>query len=297
MKRIFLFALVLMMGLAACTNQVSTSNKLKVVATTTQMADFAKNIGGDRIELQDIMKPNVDPHEYEPAPSDVVSLADARLILQNGVGLEKNLEKLIKTNATKATIFTAGDYVKLLPGSSEDPEGDPHIWFSVENVKKIITGLTDTLSKVDPANAGYYSLNRDAYLVQLSDLDLYIKDQINTVPPGNLKLVTNHDAFGYYVKDYGISFVGAVIPGLSTDSEPSAAEIAALIQKIKSEDVKAIFAESSIDPKLAKQIAREAGVKINTTLYGDTLGDSGSTGDTYLNMMRYNTDTIVQNLK
>ncbi len=296
MKKFVLFAAALLFGLTACTSQAP-SNNLKVVATTTQMADFAKNIGGDKIDLKEILKPNVDPHEYEPSPADAVALSDATLVIQNGAGLEKNLEKLIKTNGTKAVVFTAADYVQLLPGSAEDPLGDPHIWFSVANVKKIVTGLAETLSKADPANAGYYASNKDAYLVQLNDLDSYIKDQINTVPPGNLKLVTNHDAFGYYVKEYGLVFVGAVIPGLSTDSEPSAAEISALITKIKSEEVPAIFTESSVDPKLAKQIAAEAGVKINSSLYGDTLGDSGSTGDTYLNMMRYNTDTIVANLK
>src|SRR5207253_11006479 len=157
--------------------------------------------------------------------------------------------------------------------------------------------IRDALAQVDPAHADAYKANAETYLGKLSELDKYIFAQVATIPPAQRKMVTNHDAFGYFIDRYGLTFVGSIIPSMSTESQPSAQDVAQLIQKIKAEHVRAIFLESSINPKLAEQIGQDAGVKVVDTLYGDTLGDAGTPGATYEGMMRYNTDTIVSALK
>ncbi len=274
---------------------ISSNKKLKIVATTTQLTDFVKNIAGNNVEVNTIFRPNVDPHEYEPTPEDVKVISDADIIIQNGVGLEKRLDKNI--NDSNAKKMVASDYINILQGNEEEPDGDPHIWFSVQNTKKIVQQIAVVLIQADSQNENIYNTNMNTYLLQLNDLDTYIKNRVSELPINNRKLVTNHDAFGYYIKEFGFEFIGSVIPGLSTESQPSVEETTTLINKIKEQNVKAIFTESSINPKLAEQIANEASVKIVDNLYGDTLGAQGSDGETYIKMMRYNTDNIVNNLK
>jgi ABC-type Zn uptake system ZnuABC Zn-binding protein ZnuA len=192
-------------------------------------------------------------------------------------------------------IVTSGANIRK--GDEEEPAGDPHVWLDVTNAMTMTRNIRDTLVKVDPPNADTYKANTDAYLKKLSDLDKYIMDQIATVPADQRKMVTNHDVFGYYIDRYGLTFVGSIIPSMSTEAQPSAQDVADLIKKIKDEKVKAIFLESSINPGLAQQIANDAGVKVVDNLYGDTLGAPGTPGATYEGMMRYNTDRIVEALK
>src|SRR5689334_14856344 len=150
--------------------------------------------------------------------------------------------------------------------------------------------IRDALTQADASHADTYKANADAYLQKLADLDKYIMGQVATIPPTQRKMVTNHDAFGYYIDRYGLTFVGSIVPSMSTDAQPSAQDVAQLIQKVKEQQVKAIFLESSINPKLAQEIANDAGVKVVDTLYGDSLGEPGTPGATYEGMMRYNTD-------
>jgi zinc/manganese transport system substrate-binding protein/manganese/iron transport system substrate-binding protein len=187
--------------------------------------------------------------------------------------------------------------VPVHAGDQQEPAGDPHIWFSVSNAMTMTRNIRDAFIQVDPSHAAQYRSNTDTYLAKLTDLDNYIMDQIATIPPDQRKLVTNHDGFGYFIERYGLTFAGSIIPSMSTDAEPSAQDIAALINKIKAEHVKAIFLESSINPQLARTIGADAGVKVINTLYGDTLGDKGTPGETYEGMMRFNTDTIVAALR
>jgi zinc/manganese transport system substrate-binding protein len=271
--------------------------KLKVVATTTQIRSMAEAVAGDLADVRSILTPGADAHEFEPRPSDVTALAGAALVLKNGVGLDDWMDKLIQNAGGQHPLVTVSQGVPVRKGDEQEPNGDPHIWFSVANAMTMTTNIRDALIQVDNAHADTYKANTDAYLTKLSQLDKYIMDQIATVPPEQRKMVTNHDAFGYYIDRYGLIFVGSIIPSITTEAQPSAQDVADLIQKIKAEDVRAIFLESSINPQLAEQIANDAGVKVVDTLYGDSLSDAGTPGATYDGMMRYNTDTIVAALK
>ncbi len=294
---IFLVLGIIVLLFVSNSNTITNSQgKLKVVATTTQLYDFTKNIAGNNIELTPIMKANVDPHDYDPTPGDIQAISNADLVIYNGVELEKNLDKSI--NESKGIKLNASDSIEVLPGAGEEESsGDPHIWFSVDNAKKISISIATQLESQDPKNSVVYQTNLQSYINQLNDLDTYIKAQIETLPANQRKIVTNHDAFGYYIKAYRLTFVGSVIPSLSAEDQPTPSQTADLINKIKDQNVKAIFTESSINPKLADQIATEAGAQVVSTLYGDTLGESGSNGDTYIKMMMYNTDEIVKALK
>ncbi len=274
--------------------------KLRAAATTTVVNALARVVAGDKVELVGILKANVDAHDYEPTPEDARNFANAQVIFVNGVGLEEWLEKLIKNSGTKATIVETSKGVTIRKEKDDQgkEESDPHIWHSVPNAIIMLNNIRDDLAKRDPANAETYKANAAAYEKKMNDLDKYINAQIATIPAANRKLVTNHDAFGYYFARYGLTFVGSIIPSMDTNYQPSAKELADLVKAIKAEKVKAIFLESSIKPALAQQIAKEAGVKVvEGTLYGDSLGPPGSGAETLDGMLKANTDLIVLNLK
>jgi len=258
---------------------------------------MAEQVAGDRGTVRSIITPGADPHEFEPKPSDVQAISQSNIVLKNGVGLDDWVDKIIQNAGGTRPLVVISKDVPIRKGDEQEPGGDPHIWFSAANAMTMTRNIRDALIMVDPANASTYQANADAYIQKLQDLDKYIFDQIATVPPDQRKMVTNHDAFGYFIDRYGITFVGSIIPSMSTDAQPSAQDVAELIQKIKAEHVKAIFLESSINPALAKQIANDAGVKVVDTLYGDSLGDAGTPGADYVGMMKFNTDTIVSALK
>jgi ABC-type Zn uptake system ZnuABC Zn-binding protein ZnuA len=274
------------------------AHKIIVAATTTQVTALAQVVGGDKIDLTGILKADVDPHEYEPTPQDVRTLARAQVIIINGVGLEKWLDKVISNSGTKAPILDTSKGVQIHKGDPQEPQGDPHIWFAVPNDIIMMNNIRDGLIQADPANADYYKANASAYEKKLNELDQYIMQEIASIPQANRKFVSNHDAFGYYVDRYGLTFVGSIIPSLDTNYEPSAQDLAKLVEAIKAQHVKAVFSESSINPNLANQIAQEAGVKVvDGALYGDTLGPPGSGADTLDVMLKFDTDLIVSNLK
>jgi ABC-type Zn uptake system ZnuABC Zn-binding protein ZnuA len=273
---------------------------LRVVATTTQVADFARNVGGDRIQLTQLVKPNVDPHDYEASPADVQAITSADLIVKNGVGLEKFLDDAIRSAGFTGTVVDASAGVKIHPGDDEDKEGDPHIWHDPMNAKIMVHNIATAFETKDPAGKASYAENDNAYAAKLDALDGRIRAAIEALPAAQRKLVTNHDAFGYYVARYGLQFVGSIIPSFDTSAELSGKDIADLVAKIKAAGVKAIFSESSLPPKTAEAIGQEAGVKVvegEDALYGDSLGPPGSAGATYLTMEQHNTDTIVTALR
>lgn len=276
---------------------VAPGKQVNVAATTTQIQDFARNVGGNRVTVSGILKPNVDPHDYEPTVEDATTIGKADSVLVHGVGLDAWLDKTIKTANTKALVVTTTGGIALLKGDDKEPEGDPHVWFDPTLVQKMVTNIADGLAKVDPASASIYQQNATAYNAQLTQLDTQLMGLFSQVPKEQRKLVTNHDAFRYLAKRYDLTIVGAVIPSISDAAEPSAKEINDLIETVKREKVKAIFAESSANPKVAQQVAKETGISIVDTLFGDTLGEPGSAGDTYLKMMVYNAMTIVNGLK
>lgn len=272
------------------------SGKLKVVATTTQLQDIAKNVLGDKVTLIGILTADADPHEYQPTADDVKNIADADIVLRSGVELEKWMDKLVANSGTRATIVDCSQGIMLRKGDAAEPVGDPHIWFNPANTKLMVHNIVTAASIKDSADAATFQTNELAYDKQLDDLDSYIKNAWATkIPnPTDRKLVANHDAFGYYIDRYNINFVGSVIPSMDTNYSPSAQDIATLEQKIKAQQVKAIFVESSLNPKLAQQIASDTGVTVvDGKLYGDTLGPAGSPGETYLKMIRYDTDLMI----
>jgi ABC-type Zn uptake system ZnuABC Zn-binding protein ZnuA len=269
--------------------------RLQVVATTTQMADFARVVGGDRVRVTSLIKPNVGPHDYEPSPADIDAIAGADVVLKNGVGLEAWLDDTIKSAGYQGEVVDASQGVPLRHGQGGEP--DPHIWQNPRNAERMAANVERGLAAAEPAAAGRFAASLAAYTRQLQALDAEVARQIDSL--ANKKLVTDHDAFGYYLDRYGLQLVGSVIPSFDTSAELSGRDIRDLVARIKATKVKAVFTEASLPPKTAETIAGEAGVKVvggPDALYGDSLGPAGSDGDTYLKMVRHNTATIVRNL-
>jgi ABC-type Zn uptake system ZnuABC Zn-binding protein ZnuA len=290
----------------ACGASSSASNtsgeQLKVVATTTQVADFARNIGGDRVQVTQILKPNVDPHDYEPSPADVQAIAQADIVVESGVQLERWLDQTIESAGFHGTLVDSSKGVTVRQGNGTDEEaaGDPHIWHNPKNAEVMSRNIAAAFDAKDAGDKSTFDANLSAYTGKLDRLDTWITQQIDTLPVAQRKLVTNHDAFGYYVDRYHLTFVGSIIPSFDTSAELSGKQLSGLVTKIKATGVKAIFSESSLPPKTAEAIGKEAGVKVEAgenSLYGDTLGPAGSAGATYLDMERHNTTTIVDALK
>jgi len=268
---------------------------LEVVATTTQVADFAKVVGGDRVRVTGLIKPNVDAHDYEPSPADIDAIARADLVLRNGAGLEDWLDDTISSSGFAGPVVDTSQGVALRQEAGGEP--DPHIWQNPRNAQLMVANVERALAQAEPAAAPQFQTNLTAYTRELQALDTEVARQIDSL--ANKKLVTNHDAFSYYIDRYGLEFVGSIIPSFDTSAELSGKDIRDLVAKIEQTRVKAIFSETSLPPKTAETIAREAGIKVvegEDALYGDSLGPRGSDGDTYLKMIRHNTATIVGNL-
>lgn len=272
--------------------------RLKVVATTTQVADFTRNIGGDRISLTQILRPNVDPHDFEPSPAELKKMNEAAVVIENGVGLEAWLDDTIRNSGFDGDRIDTSRGISVRTSAEDDEHGasDPHIWQDPRNVMVMVRTIAAALSAADPDGAATYQRNLATYTGKLAALDKEVAARIATIPAGQRTLVTNHDALGYYVDRYGLTFVGSIIPSFDTSAELSKKDIDEVVGKIRATGVKAIFSESSMSPDTARTIAREAGVDVisgEDSLYADTLGPEGSPGATYLDMVRHNTDVIV----
>jgi ABC-type Zn uptake system ZnuABC Zn-binding protein ZnuA len=266
----------------------------RVVATTTQVADLATVIGSDRIDLVRLLKPGIDAHDYEPSPADVEAIATAQLVVENGVGLESWLHDTVESSGYDGPVVDASQGVRLRAVGGEP---DPHIWQDPRNAMVMAANIERGLARADPESAGFYGDNLAAYLEDLRALDAWVERQ--TAGLANRKVVTNHDAFGYYLDRYHLQLVGSVIPSFDSSAELSGRDIRDLVAKIKATGVKAVFSETSLPPRAAETIAREAGVKVVTgedALYGDSLGPPGSDGASYDLMIRHNTRTIVTSL-
>jgi zinc/manganese transport system substrate-binding protein len=294
-------------GSTPASSPSTTGGKLRVVATTLQIRSMAEAVAGDRAEVRSIMPPGADAHDFEPKPSDVQGIRESAIVLKNGIGLDDWADKLIENAGGQNAVVTVTEGIPLREGASGTStaseeantaeEHDPHVWLDVTNAITMTRNIREALIEVDPAGDATYKANAESYLVKLTELDNYIKGQIANIPEGNRKMVTNHDAFGYFIERYGLQFAGSIIPSMSTEARPSAGEVAALINKIKAEKVKAIFLESSINPQLATQIANDAGVKVVDNLYADSMGAPGSPTGSYEGMMRHNAETIGDALK
>ena len=269
---------------------------LKVASLSTVLSDVARNVGGDKIQVEEIVKGGVDPHEFQPSPSDVQLVADANVVLVSGKGMEGYLSKL-EEGADRKKFVDVGNKV----GSSLQlkDEGktieDPHWWHSVANVKKATDVVRDALTAADPADKDAFAANAAAYQGKLDDLDKAIKLKVAELGRDKRKLVTSHDAFQYFARDYGFKIYP--IEGVSTAEEPSTRQVAELLGTIKKEKVKSVFFENTQNPKVIAQITKETGATIGGELYADGLGAPDGDASTYLDMMRHNVTTIVNALK
>ncbi|MBA2516744.1 MAG: zinc ABC transporter substrate-binding protein [Solirubrobacterales bacterium] len=262
------------------------SGTLQLVSTTTQLADLARNVAGDRADVRGLLKPNADPHDYEVRPSDIDGLSDARVVLQSGGDLDGWLGGAVQNAGGSPTVIKLTDSVKTTGD-------DPHWWQDPRNAVVAVRKIRDALSEADPPNARAYGANANSYIADLDSLDSAVAACVGRIPSSGRKLVTTHDALGYYAQRYGIEVIGAVIPSLSTRGQPSSGETAELAKTIRRERVKTIFAESSVNPKVEQAIARESGASIGRPLYADTLGPKGSAGDTYVKSIQANTKALI----
>jgi zinc/manganese transport system substrate-binding protein/manganese/iron transport system substrate-binding protein len=266
---------------------------LKVVTSTTVFADIVQNVGGSRVAATSIIPPGVGPEDYEPKPDDAKKLADAKLIVSNGVGLDDFLDKLLASGSGGQTPhLVLGDGIPVL---TVDGEENPHFWLDPTLVKQYyLPAVASKLTELDPGGKATFDANVASYGTQLDALDAELKAKIDTIPAANRKLVTFHDAFPYFAKHYGFELIGVILENVGQD--PSAADLAALVEKVKAAGVKAVFSEAQFSPKLSETLAQEAGITtVVTTLYNDALGPAPA--DTYLGLMRWNVDKIVTALK
>jgi ABC-type Zn uptake system ZnuABC Zn-binding protein ZnuA len=289
-------AIVAVLAIAGCGSSGSDSGKVAVVATTTQIGDFVRQVGGDNVDVTQILAANTDPHDYEPRPDDVTDTADAKVVFENGDELDAWMDKVIDDSGSDAKVVNLGASLPVkLPGESAGPEAsqyDPHWWHDPRNVQAAVRDIASFLSAVDPAHRAAFHANAAAYRAKLRALDSGIAKCMDSVPAADRKLVTDHDAFNYFANRYGIQVVGAVIPSQTTQAQPNAQDLSNLAQLVRKEGVKAIFPESSLSPKLAEAIASQTGAQVGEELYGDTLGPEGSSGNTYLKMEASNAEAM-----
>jgi len=288
--RYLLFALALWLPLS-----LHAADKLNVVTSFSILADLTREVGGDRIELTNLVGADADAHLYEPSPDDAKALLRADLIVANGLGFEPWLERLLASSEPKGKrIDASAGVVPLMLDEDGEAVPDPHAWQSLTNAEIYVRNIAKALGELDPANLNVYIERRDAYLARLHALLKKADAQIAGLPASQRKVVTSHDAFGYLGQAWQLKFIAP--QGLSTHDEPSAAEVAALIRQIRNEGVRAVFVENIRDPRLIRQIADEAGAKVGGTLYSDALASAGP-ASTYLGMFEHNLDTLMAALK
>ena len=265
-------------------------SKINVVATFSIMADLVSNVGGDRVEVTALVGPNSDSHVFSPTPADAKKLAAAKVVFVNGLGLEGWMTRLVSASGSKAQTFTASTGIKTRKMEDDHHPGrmvtDPHAWQSIANAKIYVANIRDGLSKADPAGKNAYDANAVAYLAKLDALEQEVKTAIGKIPADHRRIITTHDAFGYFGGAYGMEFISP--EGVSTDAQPSARDMAKIIAQIRKQKIPAVFLENITDPRLMQQIAKETGARIGGTLYSDALSDANGPASTYVDMMRSN---------
>lgn len=287
-------------AIAACDPSGNFSNdpeRLDVVATSTMIADWVEQVGGDEIAVTGILEPGADPHVYEPVPQDSIAFEQADLILYNGYNLEPGLIKMMNASGGTVPKLAVGEVVPPLQFEYQGQrEPDPHVWGDVSNAVLMVEAIRDALIEQSPDDREVFTQNAADYITQLEQLDSWVQTQVATVPSEQRRLITTHDAFQYYTTAYGLEVTGTLI-GISTEEQPSAQTVQQLVEAVKAADVPTIFAETTINPRLIQTVAEEAGVQLAPReLYSDSIGAPGSEGDSYIKMIVSNTTVIVQNL-
>jgi len=257
--------------------------RLRVVASFSILGDFVRNVGGDRVSVTTLVGPNSDAHVYSPTPGDAKKIADARLIFINGLGFEGWLPRLVQSSGSKANVVTASSSITPLKLGSH---ADPHAWQTVVNARTYVNNIRVALSAAAPADAEVFKSNAEAYLVKLDALEREIRQWVGQIPRERRKVISNHDAFGYFAKAYDVEFIAPV--GVSTESEPSARDVAEIITQIRKAKIAAVFLENMGDPRLIERIAAETGARVGGTLYSDSLTDEKGDAPTYIEMVRHN---------
>jgi zinc/manganese transport system substrate-binding protein len=281
-------ALPVLMGLSA---MPASADTLKVVASFTVLADVVKQVGGEHVKVISLVGPNGDPHEFEPSPADARSLNAAKVTFVSGEGLEGWMDRLIDASGYKGqpVVVSEGINTRTMQEDGRTVT-DPHVWNSPVNVKVWVANIEKALSAADPADAGAFKARAEAYSNKLDELDAYARSKFGTIPPDRRKVLTSHDAFGYFGREYDVGFLAPL--GVSTESEASAADVAKLIEQIKAEHVKTYFFENSNDPRLVKQVANATGAEPGGELYVESLSDAMGPASTYEKMFRYNVNQI-----
>lgn len=294
--------------------------ELKVVASFSIIADFAKNVGGDRVEISTLVGPNGDAHVYEPRPADAAALEGAGIILVNGLEFEGFMSRLIEASGTKAPVIEVTKGIEPLKSAEDEHEHeagekveagddhekagddrgheghhhhgefDPHAWQSIRNAEIYVKNIGDAFCEADKAGCTKYTANAEAYIEKLGELEAEVKAAVEAIPADKRTVITSHDAFGYFEHKYGLKFIAP--EGISTEAEASAADVAKLIDQVKHDKASAIFLENISNPRLIEQISTETGVKIGGTLYSDALSTSDGPASTYIDMFRYNVNTM-----
>jgi ABC-type Zn uptake system ZnuABC Zn-binding protein ZnuA len=274
---------------AGCGSSSGSGGGTTVVATTTQAADLVRQVGGARVNVEGMLRPGGDPHDYEPRPSDVAAVADATVVFRSGGEVDDWLSDVIDNAGGDAEVVTLLDSVKRL-------DDDPHWWQDATNGVRAVEAIRAELTKADPSGRATFARNAERTARTLRSLDRQISACVERVPPAKRKIVTTHDALGYFARRYGVEVVGAVIPSLSTQAQASAGDVQRLVDQIRREGVEAIFPESSVNPDIEKAIAREAGASIGDPLYADSLGPKGSRGETYMGALAADASALVRGM-
>jgi zinc/manganese transport system substrate-binding protein len=309
-------SLLLGLALFAAASGVRAQEKLPVVASFSILGDLVSQVGGDRVAVRTLVGPNGDAHVYQPTPSDARALAEAKLVIVNGLEFEGWMPRLLRSSQTKATMITASEGIQALPSEeAAADEGDhkhdhahkhdhdhhdhgavdPHAWHSIENVKTYVRNIAAGLSRADAAGASLYAANAERYLAALEALAAETAAAFAAVPKENRRIITSHDAFGYLAATYDLEILSPV--GVSTDDEPTPGDLARLIRQVNAENVRAVFVENIADRRIIDQIARETGAKVGGRLYSDALSAADGPASDYIALMRHNVTTIVDALK
>jgi len=292
---IIFVALLAALVAAGCQSDDAGDSRLKVVATTTQIGAIVREVGGERVDLDVLLEAGADAHDFELSPRDMARINEADVVLRHGLGLDTWLDKAIGSAGGDAAVVQVTEGIPV----RRDASGavDPHVWHNPQYAATMVDNIARALAEARPADGAAFEQAAGRYRATLAQAEAEVRDILAVIPPANRKVVTNHDALGYFLEYYGLEFVAAVIPSANKDAQVSAAELAALQDLIEREGVKAIFAEAEVDPAVARQLARDSGIAVVEGLYADSLGEPGSGADTIHGMWLFNARKIAEALK
>jgi zinc/manganese transport system substrate-binding protein len=289
MRRLQLWSICL--ALVAAALPARAQERLNVVASFSILGDLVHNVGGERVSVTTLVGSDGDVHVYTPAPADAKKIADAKVMIINGLGLEGWLPRLLQSSGSKVPITIATRGITPLKLGSD---ADPHAWQSVADARIYVANIRDALVAADPADAETFRANAQSYLTKLGALDHEVREAVAQIPPPRRKVISTHNAFGYFAAAYGIEFIAPL--GVSTESEASARDIAGIITQIKASKIPAVFLENISDPRLIRRIATETGARVGGTLYSDSLTGEKGDAPTYIDMVRHNIRTLTSAL-